>query len=248
MTIETPLQVETNLAETVIRNNNYSAYLPKGYSIKQELAGWKQQSDGVTTPRVVISLYETLKQKKVIPPYSRSFHMVSYGSNIPTIERFVFDLDRQQRRGVSHVTAVDLITIPTDCFVRQAISPKNDAFRFVTSAEEHFHPSQPLDMILNFRASLYYYLRHARLGADELLHLSRDIFKKYYGELQEEGAVVVDAQEYRGRNPDTQMDTSTAEVIIDLWDDLGIDELFTYEFAGEGPTRVMILRKKTRGR
>lgn len=252
MTIESLLSTrQCNLAEIAVRNNNYLAYLPKGYTMQQDLADWKQQSDAVTSPRMVTTLYETLRQKGVIPAYSQSFHMVSYGSNIPTIERFLFDLDRKQRKGATQVTAVDLITIPPDSFVmteQAGVCPKNDTFRFVTSAEEEFRPSQHMDLIVNFRASLYYYLRHARLGAEELLHYARDILKKYYRELKDTGAIVVDAQTYRGRNPATQMDTSTAEIIEDLWDDLRISGLFTYEFAGDGPTRVMILRKKAKRR
>lgn len=247
-----------NLAGRVLTANSFLPYLPfTGYIIDPEYRNtnydpeWKKRADIATPPKIIESIYKNLYERGFVPSYdiAKNFTMVSYGSNIPTIERLIFDLDRQHRGVGTNVTAVDLQSLPQVFISILTFEGENKcSFRFVNNQEEDHYPTEPIDMILNYRASLYYYIHGGYAYNASLFGNARYVLLKYYNELSDTGCVVVDfpQEDYLGRNADTQMSTATGQLILDFGEEIGIDELFDIEIVGEGKARVMVLKKKPR--
>lgn len=262
-----------NLSEKVLSINDFSVYLPaSGYEQKipagmEYAAYWKEHADKITTPAVIAEIYKSLYEMGVIPEYSRQkpFVLVSYGSNIPTYERLFFDLDTQKREARTHIVAVDKLPIPETILSQLIVNPNNQeqinsgkiqsSFTFVQGDEETRSVGLgKADVIMNFRASLYYDLKplfydpkneHGyRKG--ELIDNAKKTLKKYYNELNETGAVVVDGQTDEKVLVATTMVISTGDLLVKFRKDLGIDELFELEFIGEGKSKVLVLKKRVK--
>jgi len=243
-----------NLTSLVLRENNYMPYLPKtGYTDTEDKEykasrDWKMKADRTTTPTVIEGIYNNLLEQQYIPSYEKNFTIVSNGCNIPTYERLIFDLDREKRKGQTRVFSVDLLNIPQSILSTLTVGGKKDesCHQFIHSEEDKFSPGEKsVDMILNYRASLYYYLEYIYRGAPELLNNASFTLKKYYSELRENGCVVVDAADHiKGKDAETEMYKSTGELLIDFQEELVLDKLYYIKFTGKDKTRVMVLKKK----
>lgn len=250
---ELRLAPSINLVSEVLRLNNYSPYLPfSGYigSSKefQKMASWKEKADKTTTPRVIAKIYENLIKAGCIPSYDKDFTMVSNGCNTPTYERLIFDLDRAERKGQTRVFSVDLLPIPRPVVSSLDVAgqPNESMHRFIHSDENKFSLGEKsVDLIMNYRASLYYYLEGIYQGAPELLPYAINTFKKYHHELRDNGCVVVDAyDDALGKNPETEMYKPTSELLLDFKEELELDKFFDIKFIGEDKTKIMVLKKK----
>ncbi|MBI2601277.1 hypothetical protein HYW42_04985 [Candidatus Daviesbacteria bacterium] len=183
--------------------------------------------------------------------------MVSYGSFIPTHERLMFDLDRKRRLSGTHVFSIDHQALPISIISGLTDGKASCSFglndgncqsshEFVNVTEEAFNPGlEVVDMIWNFRASLYYYLQAYYRLAQELVGNAGALLEKYHRELRSLGSVVVDAADIPGKSPGIEMYKSTAELIEDFREELGIDALFNTSLLGQNQDRVMILKKKS---
>lgn len=253
-----------NLARKIVETDSYSPYLPFSLyknSIDKDFNAsvrWKLRADQSTTPKVIASIYRNLYFAGLIPEYNRpeDFNIVSYGSFLPTHERLLFDLDRLHRKSNTHVISIDLQNIPAELLstlTTQDASDKNtlldgnqnSSHRFINTEEEKYSPGEEaVDLIWNFRASLYYYLISAHRIAPGLFQNVRNLLTKYHGELRRLGCVVVDAPDTFGKNADTEMYQTTGDLILDSEEELKINDLFEPFLLGEGQARVLILKKK----
>jgi hypothetical protein len=245
--------------------DNYSPYLPtlaymgSNDTDHSDLPKWKQMADSVTTPNVIATIYRNLYNSGFIPSYEQpeDFVMISNGCNIPTYERLIFDLDREHRRAKTHVISIDFQNIPQHILSALVVGrpphldglpfdDNEDTHQFINTPEEKFSiGEQQVDMIWNFRASLYYYLKYYYRGAPELIENARDILLKYSRELRKSGCVVVDAADHtHGKDPDTEMYKSTAELLMDFRDDLPIDQIFDLHYLGQEKAKILVLKKK----
>lgn len=246
--------------------DSYRPYLPFGYKDPNSHeansgynAGWKEDSDQTASPRIIATIYKNLHEGGFIPSYNKNFVMVSVGSSLPTHERIFFDIDQRKRRGKTHVVSVDMQEIPESLLSTLTVggkpnlegllfNPHENTHQFIKSEEKLYSVGkEQIDMIGDFRSSLYYSLstRFLYHTIDESIKNARETLMKYYNELRNTGCIVVDAEEYNCKSADTKMYSSTGECILERWEDLGIDSMFDPYIIGESKARVMVLKKKS---
>ena len=254
-----------NLAQKAIELDSFSPYLPSfGYNDPNSTCSdyhpeWKRKADLTTTPKIIAEIYQNLYDHGFIPNYARpeSFVVVSNGTHIPTYERLMFDLDRTYRKSKTHVISVDHQKFPQSLLVALTVGKEPHQFgrifddfenthQFIRSAEEDFCiEKQSVDMIWNYRASLYYYLHAYFQHAPELMQYAQNLLKKYHSELRRTGCVVVDAVEYtHGKSSDTEMYCSTGNLLLDFREELDLDTLFDTYLIGQNKAKVLVLKKK----
>jgi hypothetical protein len=258
-------KAQMNLAQKALQLNSYLPYLPScGYKVPDSTCPdyhpeWKQKADLTTTPKIIAEIYLNLYDHGFIPAYDRpeSFVVVSNGTNIPTYERLMFDLDRTYRKSQTHVISLDLQTFPHSLLQALTVGKEpqqggrmfdehENTHQFIRCAEEDFSlGKQSVDLIWTYRASLYFYLRAFFRLSPEILNNAKKLLKKYHRELRSSGCVVVDAVEYsRGKSSDTEMYASTGSLLLDFREELDLDKLFDTYMIGQNQAKVLVLRKK----
>ncbi len=258
-------EAQMNLAQKAIELDSFSPYLPSsGYKDPNATCSdyhpeWKQKADSTTTPKIIAEIYQNLYDHGFIPDYARpeSLVMVSNGTNIPTYERLMFDLDRTYRKSNTHVISVDHQKFPRSLLSALTVGKEPQQFgrifddhenthQFIRSAEEDFcMEKHSVDMIWNYRASLYFYLHAYFQLSPEITKCAKDLLKKYHYELRRTGCVVVDAVEYtRGKSSDTEMYCSTGNLLLDFREELDLDKLFDTYMIGQNKAKVLVLKKK----
>jgi hypothetical protein len=259
-------QAHMNLAQKAIDLDSFLPYLPSfGYKDPNFTSSdyhpeWKQNADLTTTPKIIAEIYQNLYDHGFIPDYAKpeSFVIVSNGTNIPTYERLMFDLDRTYRKSKTHVISVDQQNLPQSLLLALTVGKEpqqsgrifddhENTHQFIRSTEENLcMEKQSVDMIWNYRASLYYYLRAYFQLSPEIVRYAKNLLKKYHYELRRNGCVVVDAVEYtHGKSSDTEMYCSTGNLLLDFREELELDTSFETYMIGQNNARVLVLKKKS---